>query len=39
VRGVRSPLQLSDTPAAARRRPPALGEHSDELRAWLEAAG
>jgi crotonobetainyl-CoA:carnitine CoA-transferase CaiB-like acyl-CoA transferase len=39
VRGVRSPLQFSETPAAARRRPPALGEHSDELRAWLEAAG
>jgi crotonobetainyl-CoA:carnitine CoA-transferase CaiB-like acyl-CoA transferase len=37
VRGVRSPLKLSDTPAAARRRPPALGEHDDELRAWLEA--
>ena len=35
VRGVRSPLRLADTPAAARRRPPALGEHDDELRAWL----
>jgi crotonobetainyl-CoA:carnitine CoA-transferase CaiB-like acyl-CoA transferase len=35
VRGVRSPLRLSDTPAAARRRPPALGEHDAELRAWL----
>jgi crotonobetainyl-CoA:carnitine CoA-transferase CaiB-like acyl-CoA transferase len=34
---VRSPLKLSGTPAAARRRPPALGEHDDELRAWLEA--
>jgi crotonobetainyl-CoA:carnitine CoA-transferase CaiB-like acyl-CoA transferase len=37
VRGVRSPLRLADTPAAARRRPPALGEHDDELRAWLAA--
>ena len=35
VRGVRSPLRFSDTPAAARRRPPALGEHDEELRAWL----
>jgi crotonobetainyl-CoA:carnitine CoA-transferase CaiB-like acyl-CoA transferase len=35
VRGVRSPLRLADTPAAARRRPPELGEHDDELRAWL----
>jgi crotonobetainyl-CoA:carnitine CoA-transferase CaiB-like acyl-CoA transferase len=35
VRGVRSPLRLADTPAAARRHPPALGEHDDELRAWL----
>ena len=24
-----------DTPASARRRPPRLGEHDDELRAWL----
>jgi crotonobetainyl-CoA:carnitine CoA-transferase CaiB-like acyl-CoA transferase len=37
VRGVRSPMRLSDTPASAQRRPPALGEHSDELRAWLDA--
>ena len=37
VRGVRSPLKLSETPAAARRRPPALGEHDGELRAWLAA--
>jgi crotonobetainyl-CoA:carnitine CoA-transferase CaiB-like acyl-CoA transferase len=37
VRGVRSPLRLADTPAAARRRPPALGEHDAELRAWLGA--
>jgi crotonobetainyl-CoA:carnitine CoA-transferase CaiB-like acyl-CoA transferase len=37
VRSVRSPLRLAGTPAAARRRPPALGEHDDELRAWLAA--
>jgi len=36
VRGVRSPVKLSETPAAARRRPPALGEHDGELRAWLD---
>jgi crotonobetainyl-CoA:carnitine CoA-transferase CaiB-like acyl-CoA transferase len=35
VRGVRSPLRFSETPASARRRPPALGEHDEELRAWL----
>lgn len=35
VRTVRSPLRLSATPAEARRRPPRLGEHSDELRRWL----
>jgi crotonobetainyl-CoA:carnitine CoA-transferase CaiB-like acyl-CoA transferase len=35
VRTVRSPLRLAATPAAVRRRPPRLGEHSDEIRAWL----
>jgi crotonobetainyl-CoA:carnitine CoA-transferase CaiB-like acyl-CoA transferase len=35
MRTVRSPLRLGDTPPQARRRPPRLGEHSDELRAWL----
>ena len=29
------PLRLDGTPAAVRRPPPALGEHSDEIRAWL----
>jgi hypothetical protein len=28
---------MADTLAAARRLPPALGEHDGELRAWLEA--
>lgn len=37
VRTVRSPLRLGATPAAVRRRPPRLGEHSDEIRAWLRA--
>jgi crotonobetainyl-CoA:carnitine CoA-transferase CaiB-like acyl-CoA transferase len=37
VRTVRSPVRLGDTPATARRHPPALGEHDEELRAWLAA--
>jgi crotonobetainyl-CoA:carnitine CoA-transferase CaiB-like acyl-CoA transferase len=37
VRTVRSPLRLGATPAAVSRRPPRLGEHSDEIRAWLRA--
>jgi crotonobetainyl-CoA:carnitine CoA-transferase CaiB-like acyl-CoA transferase len=32
---VANPIELSDTPPAYRRRPPWLGEHTDELRAWL----
>jgi crotonobetainyl-CoA:carnitine CoA-transferase CaiB-like acyl-CoA transferase len=32
---VRSPLRLGATPAAVSRRPPRLGEHSDEIRRWL----
>jgi crotonobetainyl-CoA:carnitine CoA-transferase CaiB-like acyl-CoA transferase len=35
VRTVRSPLRLGGTPVEVRRRPPRLGEHSDEIRAWL----
>jgi crotonobetainyl-CoA:carnitine CoA-transferase CaiB-like acyl-CoA transferase len=35
VRTVRPPLRFGATPAAVRRRPPRLGEHSDEIRAWL----
>jgi crotonobetainyl-CoA:carnitine CoA-transferase CaiB-like acyl-CoA transferase len=35
VRTARSPLRMSATPAAVRRRPPRLGEHSDEIRSWL----
>ena len=36
VRTVRPPMTLSATPAAVRRRPPRLGEHDAEIRAWLE---
>lgn len=32
---VANPVKLSDTPPAYQRRPPRLGEHPDELRAWL----
>ena len=35
VRTVRSPLRLGATPATVRARPPRLGEHDAELRAWL----
>jgi crotonobetainyl-CoA:carnitine CoA-transferase CaiB-like acyl-CoA transferase len=38
VRTVRSPLRLDATPATVSRRPPRLGEHSDEIRAWLGQA-
>jgi crotonobetainyl-CoA:carnitine CoA-transferase CaiB-like acyl-CoA transferase len=32
---VANPIDLSDTPAVYDRRPPRLGEHTDELRGWL----
>jgi crotonobetainyl-CoA:carnitine CoA-transferase CaiB-like acyl-CoA transferase len=32
---IANPIGLSDTPPACWRRPPRLGEHADELRAWL----
>jgi crotonobetainyl-CoA:carnitine CoA-transferase CaiB-like acyl-CoA transferase len=35
VRSVRSPVRLGAPRAGVRRRPPRLGEHSDEIRAWL----
>jgi crotonobetainyl-CoA:carnitine CoA-transferase CaiB-like acyl-CoA transferase len=35
---VRSPLELSRTPVVSRHAPPALGEHDEEIRRWLEAA-
>ena len=37
VRSVRNPITLSATPADYRRPPPGLGEHDDEIRAWLTA--
>jgi crotonobetainyl-CoA:carnitine CoA-transferase CaiB-like acyl-CoA transferase len=30
-----NPITLSDTPVSYRRRPPRLGEHAGEVRAWL----
>ena len=38
VRSTRSPMRLSRTPAVPQSRPPRLGEHNDELRAWLGAS-
>jgi crotonobetainyl-CoA:carnitine CoA-transferase CaiB-like acyl-CoA transferase len=35
VRTVRPAMTLGATPAAVRRRPPRLGEHDAEIRAWL----
>ena len=35
VRTTRSPLRLDGAPVAPSRRPPRLGEHDAELRAWL----
>ncbi|MSX02023.1 MAG: CoA transferase [Actinobacteria bacterium] len=35
VRSARSPMRFSRTPVEPSRRPPRLGEHNDELRAWL----
>lgn len=37
VRTTRSPLRLDGTPVRPVRRPPRLGEHDAELRAWLQA--
>ena len=39
VRTVRSPMRLGDTPAGVRLRPPRLGEHDAEIRAWLAGDG
>ncbi|MBR7826583.1 CoA transferase [Actinospica sp. MGRD01-02] len=35
---VRNPIRLSETPARYDLAPPALGEHGDEIRAWLGLA-
>ena len=37
VRSTRSPLSMARTPVNPLRRPPRLGEHSDEIRAWLSS--
>lgn len=37
VRTARSPLRMLGTPIRPRRRPPRLGEHDAELRAWLSS--
>jgi crotonobetainyl-CoA:carnitine CoA-transferase CaiB-like acyl-CoA transferase len=34
---VASPITLSDTPVTYRTRAPRLGEHSSDIRAWLDA--
>jgi len=39
VRTLAPPLRLGGTPARVRRRAPDLGEHSAEIRAWLDAGG
>ena len=36
VRTVASPIILSRTPASTRLPPPRLGEHDDEIKAWLD---
>jgi crotonobetainyl-CoA:carnitine CoA-transferase CaiB-like acyl-CoA transferase len=33
----RSPMRMSATPVDVRRAPPTLGEHDDEIRAWLDS--
>ena len=37
VRSTRPPVSMSRTPVEPRRRPPRLGEHTDEIRAWLSS--
>ncbi len=39
VRSVRHPITFSRTPADYRHPPPGLGEHDDEIRAWLQGPG
>ena len=38
VRSTRSPVSMSRTPVEPHRRPPRLGEHNDEIRAWLSSS-
>ena len=37
VRSTRPPVSMSRTPVVPSRRPPRLGEHSEEIRAWLSS--
>jgi crotonobetainyl-CoA:carnitine CoA-transferase CaiB-like acyl-CoA transferase len=37
IPSVRNPITFSDTPPSYRHAPPALDEHGDEVRAWLQA--
>jgi crotonobetainyl-CoA:carnitine CoA-transferase CaiB-like acyl-CoA transferase len=37
IPSVRNPITFSDSPASYRYAPPALDEHGDEVRAWLQA--
>ncbi len=37
VKSPRAPIELSDTPLRGVKRPPTLGEDSDEVRAWLSS--
>ncbi len=37
VRSIGNPIHLSDTPPSYRRYPPRLGEHNQEIAAWLAA--
>ncbi len=39
MRTARAPIKLGRTPLEARKKPPILGEDSDDVRAWLESAG
>ncbi|MGC8466238.1 MAG: CaiB/BaiF CoA transferase family protein [Acidimicrobiales bacterium] len=37
LRMIRHPITFSETPVTYRMAPPAIGEHTDELRAWLDS--
>ncbi len=37
IPSIRNPITFSETPPSYRLPPPALDEHGDEIRAWLEA--
>ncbi len=37
LRGVANPIGMSGTPPTYARRPPRLGEHTDEIKSWLDS--